>query len=59
MSFLGALGQLIGGIGLQEWLEVIYAVTAASDISTGKAINFMGYLRAHFERDITVCDCPV
>ena len=39
MSFLGAIGHLMGGSGLQELLEVIYADTAVSHILTGKAIS--------------------
>ena len=39
MSFLGAIGHLMGGSGLRELLEVIYADTAVSHILTGKAIS--------------------
>ena len=39
MSFLGAIGHLMGGSGLQDLLEVIYADTAVSHILTGKAIS--------------------
>ena len=36
-SFLGAIGQLIGGAGLQYLLAVIYAVKAVGYILTGNA----------------------
>ena len=39
MSFLGEIGHLMAGSGLQELLEVIYADTAVSHILTGKAIS--------------------
>ena len=39
MSFLGAVGHLMGGSGLQELLEVIYADSAVGHILTGKAIS--------------------
>ena len=39
MSFLGAIGHLMGGSGLQELLEVIYSDSAVSHILTGKAIS--------------------
>ena len=39
MSFLGAIGHLMGGSGLQELLEVIYADSAVSHILTDKAIS--------------------
>ena len=39
LSFLGAIGQLMGGTGLQELLEVVYADTAVSHILTSKAIS--------------------
>ena len=39
LSFLGAIGQLMGGTGLQELLEVVYADTAVRHILTSKAIS--------------------
>ena len=39
MSFLGAIGQFMGGTGLQELLEAIYADTVVGHILTGKAIS--------------------
>ena len=38
LSFLGAIGQLMGGTGLQELLEVVYADTVVCHILTSKAI---------------------
>ena len=39
MSFLGAIGHLMGGSGLQELVEVIYADSAVGHILSGKAIS--------------------
>ena len=38
MSFLGNIGHLIAGTGLQELLEVIFAVNTVAYILSGKAV---------------------
>ncbi|WAR03768.1 hypothetical protein MAR_010326 [Mya arenaria] len=45
MSFLGAIGHLIAGSGLQEVMEHIYATNAVGHMMTGKAISRA--VRAH------------
>ena len=45
MSFLGSMGHLMAGSGLQEVLEVIYADNAVQHILSGKAISRA--VRAH------------
>ena len=39
MSFLGSIGHLMAGSGLQELLEVVFAGNAVRHILTGKAIS--------------------
>ena len=39
MSFIGSIGHLMAGSGLQELLETIYADNAVSHMLTGKAIQ--------------------
>ncbi len=39
MSFLGSIGHLMAGSGLQELLEVVFAVNAVRHMLTGKAIS--------------------
>ena len=39
MSFLGSIGYLVAGSGLQELLEVVFAGNAVRHILTGKAIS--------------------
>ena len=39
MSFLGSVGHLMAGSGLQELLEVVFAGNAVRNILTGKAIS--------------------
>ena len=46
MSFLGSIGHLMAGSGLQELLETIYAENAVLHILNGKAISRA--IRAHF-----------
>ncbi|KAJ8393310.1 hypothetical protein AAFF_G00062110 [Aldrovandia affinis] len=38
MSFLGSIGHLMAGTGLQEVMELVYAVNAVVHMMTGKAI---------------------
>ena len=38
MSFLGSIGHLMAGTGLQELLEVIFAGNTVSHILSGKAV---------------------
>ncbi|WAR15643.1 LOW QUALITY PROTEIN: hypothetical protein MAR_005748 [Mya arenaria] len=45
MSFLGAIGHLMAGSGLQEVMELIYATNAVGHMMTGKAISRA--VRAH------------
>ncbi|WAR21610.1 hypothetical protein MAR_015584 [Mya arenaria] len=45
MSFLGAIGHLMAGSGLQEIMELIYATNAVGHMMTGKAISRA--VRAH------------
>ena len=45
MSFLGSIGNIMAGSGLQEVLEVIYAENAVQHILSGKAISRA--VRAH------------
>ena len=46
MSFLGSIGRLMKGSGLQEVLELIYADNAVSHILHGKAVQRT--IRGHF-----------
>ena len=39
MSFLGSIGRLMAGSGLQELLEVVYADNTVSHMMTGKAVS--------------------
>ena len=39
MSFLGSIGHLMAGSGLQELLEVVYASNTVSHMLTGKAVS--------------------
>ena len=39
MSFLGSIGHIMAGAGLQEVLEVVYASNAVSHMLNGKAIS--------------------
>ena len=39
MSVLGSIGHLMAGSGLQELLEVVFAVNAVRYMLTGKAIS--------------------
>lgn len=45
MSFLGSLGHLMGGSGLRELMETVYAPNACDHILSGKAISRA--VRAH------------
>lgn len=40
MSFLGSIGYLMTGTGLQECLETIYATNSVSHMLSGKAVTF-------------------
>ena len=55
MSFLGAVGHLMGGSGLQKLVEVIYADSAVDHILIGKAISRAIRL-THFNRSSTICN---
>ena len=46
MSFLGSIGHLMAGSGLQELLELIYADQAVSHMLSGKAVQRA--VRGHF-----------
>ena len=46
MSFLGCIGYLMAGSGLQEFLELVYAKNAVVHMMSGKAIARA--IRAHF-----------
>lgn len=46
MSFLGSIGHLMGGSGLHELLEIIYAGNTVGHILSGKAVARA--LRGHF-----------
>ncbi len=39
MSFLGSIGHLMAGSGLQELLEIVYAANSVKHMLTGKAIS--------------------
>ena len=39
MSFLGSIGNLMSGSGIQEVFEVVYACNTVSHMLTGKAIS--------------------
>ncbi len=39
MSFLGSIGHLMAGSGLQELLELVYASNTVSHMMTGKAVS--------------------
>ncbi|KAL8606521.1 hypothetical protein ACOMHN_037752 [Nucella lapillus] len=49
MSFLGCIGHLMGGTGLQEALELVYAENAVVHILNGKA--YSRAVRAHLLMD--------
>ena len=49
MSFLGCIGHLMGGTGLQEAFELVYAENAVVHIFNGKA--YSRAVRAHLLRD--------
>ena len=49
MSFLGCMGRLTAGSGLQQWLEVVFAQNSVTDMLTGKAIARA--VRGHFLAD--------
>ncbi len=65
MSFLGSIGHLMAGSGLQEILEQVYASNTVSHMLTGKAISRAA--RGHMLVDAAlntmliadVYDCPV
>lgn len=46
MSFLGCIGHLMAGSGLQELLELVYAKNAAIHMLSGKAVSRA--IRGHF-----------
>ena len=46
MSFLGAIGHIMGGSGLQELLECVYAPNAVVHMLSGKAVSRA--VRGHF-----------
>ena len=59
MSFLGSIGHLMSGSGLQEVLELVYAANAVVHMMTGKAVARA--LRAHLLVDgvlngLILCD---
>ncbi len=39
MSFLGSIGHIMGGSGLQELLELVYAKNSVCHMLSGKAID--------------------
>ena len=39
MNFLGSTGQIIKGLGLKDFLELIYADNTVSHILSGKAVE--------------------
>ena len=49
MSFLGCVGHLMAGSGLEQILEVVYAENAVKHILSGKAIAtaVQGHLMVH------------
>lgn len=46
MSFLGAIGHIMSGSGLQELLECVYASNAVVHMLSGKAVSRA--VRGHF-----------
>ena len=46
MSFLGCIGHLMAGSGLQELLELVYAKKAVIHMLSGKAVSRA--IRGHF-----------
>lgn len=46
MSFLGTIGHIMGGSGLQELLECVYAPNAVVHMLSGKAVSRA--VRGHF-----------
>ena len=49
MSFLGCMGRLAAGSGLQQLLEVVFAQNSVTHMLTGKAIARA--VRGHFLAD--------
>jgi len=49
MSFLGIIGHLMAGSGLQELLEIVYDSNSVCHMLTGKAIS--GAVRGHMLKD--------
>ena len=56
MSFLGSIGHIMKGSGLQEVLEPIYADNAVSHILSGEAVQ--GAICGHFFSQYS-SGCPV
>lgn len=46
MSFLGTIGELMGGSGIEEALQIVYAENTIPHMLTGKA--YSRALRGHF-----------
>ena len=46
MSFLGAIGSLMGGSGLEEIISQVYAEGSVDQMLSGKAVSRA--VRAHF-----------
>ena len=46
MSFLGAVGDMMSGSGIEELLELVYAMNSIGHMLSGKA--FVRVIRGHF-----------
>ena len=55
MSFLGSIGHLMKGSGIENVLEVLYSENAISHILSGKAV--FRAVRGHFIADASSCIC--
>ena len=52
MSFLGSIGSMIKGSGLEEVLETVYGHNAVTHMKSGKAVSRA--LRGHFLIEATL-----
>ena len=57
MSFLGCIGHIMSGCGLQDLLEQIYASNAVTHMLSGKAVERA--IRGHFLIDATLNAMPI
>ena len=58
MSFLGSIGHLMAGAGVQEVLETVYASQAVNHMLSGKAVEraLHGHLLVEKTFDLIIAD---